>query len=85
MNSRTETDGDLTRVRAIAILLAEAYDRVREAGEFIAALDYDAYNEEYRNGEPQAGFKRMLAQILNQEEHYKRRYAYAMYEREVRE
>lgn len=50
-------------MRAIAILLAEAYDRVREAGEFIAALDYDAYNEEYRNGAPQAGFKRMLAQI----------------------
>ena len=48
-------------------------------------LDVDHYNIEFREGAPQAGYKRMLAQVFNQEEHYKRRYAYAMYEREVRE
>lgn len=51
----------------------------------ILKLDEDHYNYEYRNGAPQAGYKRLMSQIANQHEYYKRRYAYAMYEREVRE
>ena len=51
----------------------------------IVKLDRDNYNSDFRNGHPQAGYKRMLSQVLNQHEAYKRRYAYAMYEREVRE
>lgn len=75
----------MTLVRAISYLLAEAYDRLREAADLIVKLDVDHYNSEYREGEPQAGYKRLMSQLANQHEHYKRRYAYAMYEREVRE
>jgi hypothetical protein len=72
-------------VRAIAILLAEAYDKLYEAADLIVKLNNDFYNRDFRNGHPQAGYKRLLSQVLNQEEHYKRRYMYAMFEREVRE
>ena len=51
----------------------------------IMKLDVDHYNIDFRNYHPQAGYKRMLSQVLNQYESYKRRYAYAMYDREVRE
>lgn len=83
MSLQSDPAKELQLLREITILLGHAYDDLYDAAKKICELSEDTYNRDFRDGHPQSGLKRLIAQLYNQHRHYKEEFLFALYDKEA--